>query len=82
MERLYRLFKDAPVLGSLINPRAAEGDLLEAKFHEVQPLLEKARSAAKEFQNGSLKLPPPALVQLKRRLSELWGDRLELAHSG
>jgi hypothetical protein len=23
MERLYRLFKDAPVLGSLINPRAA-----------------------------------------------------------
>lgn len=42
MARLYRLFKDAPVLGSLINPRAAEGDLLEAGFHELQPLLEKA----------------------------------------
>jgi hypothetical protein len=42
MERLYRLFKDAPVLGSLINPRAAEGNLLEAGFHELQPLLEKA----------------------------------------
>jgi len=42
MERLYRLFKDAPVLGSLIDPRAAEGDLLEAAFHELQPLLEKA----------------------------------------
>ena len=42
MERLYRLFKDAPVLGSLINPRAAGGDLLEAEFHELQPLLEKA----------------------------------------
>ena len=42
MERLYRLFKDAPVLGSLINPRAAGGDLLEADFHELQPLLEKA----------------------------------------
>lgn len=42
MERLYRLFKNAPVLGSLINPRAAEGDLLEAGFHELQPLLEKA----------------------------------------
>jgi type I restriction-modification system DNA methylase subunit len=42
MERLYRLFKDAPVLGSLINPHAAEGDLLEAAFHELQPLLEKA----------------------------------------
>ena len=42
MERLYRLFKDAPVLGSLINPRTGEGDLLEAGFHELQPLLEKA----------------------------------------
>ena len=42
MARLYRLFKDAPVLGSLINPRAEKGDLLEAGFHEVQPLLEKA----------------------------------------
>ena len=42
MERLYRLFKDAAVLGSLINPRAGEGDLLEAAFHELQPLLEKA----------------------------------------
>jgi hypothetical protein len=42
MERLHGLFKDAPVLGSLINPRAAEGNLLEAEFHELQPLLEKA----------------------------------------
>jgi hypothetical protein len=42
MERLYRLFKDAPVLGSLINPRAGEGDLLVAAFHELQPLLERA----------------------------------------
>ena len=42
MERLYRLFQKAPVLGSLINPRADEGDLLVAAFHELQPLLEKA----------------------------------------
>jgi hypothetical protein len=42
MARLYALFKDAPVLGSLINPRAIGGDLLEADFHELQPLLEKA----------------------------------------
>jgi hypothetical protein len=42
MERLYRLFKNAPLLGSLINPRAGEGDLLVAAFHELQPLLEKA----------------------------------------
>ncbi len=42
MSRLYRLFKNAPVLGSLINPRAAENELLESAFHELQPLLEKA----------------------------------------
>jgi len=39
MSHLYTLFKDGPVLGSLINPRAV-GDLLEAEFHELQPLLE------------------------------------------
>jgi hypothetical protein len=39
---LHGLFKDAPFLGSLINPRAAEGDLLIATFRELQPLLEKA----------------------------------------
>ena len=44
MARLYQLFKDAPVLGSLINPRSTEGHLplLDAAFHELQPLLEKA----------------------------------------
>jgi hypothetical protein len=42
MEGLYRLFQKAAVLGSLINPRAAEGDLLVASFHDLQPLLEKA----------------------------------------
>jgi hypothetical protein len=42
MELLYGLFRDAPVLGSLVNPRAAEASLLVAAFHELQPLLEKA----------------------------------------
>jgi hypothetical protein len=42
MGRLFRFFKDAPTLGSLINPLAAEGDLLMAAFRELQPLLEKA----------------------------------------
>jgi len=42
MERLYRLFENAPVLGSLINPRSEKGDLFEAAFRELQPLLEKA----------------------------------------
>jgi hypothetical protein len=43
MERLYQLFKQAPILGSLINPRAiGGGDLFIAEFHELQPLLEQA----------------------------------------
>jgi hypothetical protein len=42
MERLYQLFKDGPMLGSLINPRKFGGDLLTAEFHELQPLLQKA----------------------------------------
>jgi hypothetical protein len=42
MERLYALFKDAPVLGSLINPRASGNDMFVADYHELQPLLEKA----------------------------------------
>ena len=42
MAGLYALFADAPVLGSLINPSASEGDLVVASFHEVHPLLERA----------------------------------------
>ncbi|MEX1049640.1 MAG: N-6 DNA methylase, partial [Akkermansiaceae bacterium] len=51
MARLYRLFQNAPVLGSLINPRADKGDLLVAAFHELQPLLEQA--LAQETQDDS-----------------------------
>ena len=51
MERLYTLFKDAPVLGSLINPRASDGDLLDADFHELQPMLERA--LAQEVKNDT-----------------------------
>lgn len=42
MAKLYTLFKDAPVLGSLINPRLARADLMAAGFNELQPLLQKA----------------------------------------
>lgn len=45
MARLYDLFQQAPILGSLINPRSGGGDLLEADFHELQPLLDQAMAA-------------------------------------
>ncbi len=43
MERLWDLFKQAPILGSLIDPTAGgAGKLLEAGFEEVRPLLDQA----------------------------------------
>ena len=45
MASLFHLFDSAPVFGSLINPRVSQADLLEAGFHELQPLLEKAIAA-------------------------------------
>jgi hypothetical protein len=46
--RLYALFKDAPVLGSLINPRLSAQDMYVADYHELQPLLEKALAKEQE----------------------------------
>lgn len=42
MKWLYGLFDKASVLGSLINPRANENELLVAGFQELQPLLGQA----------------------------------------
>jgi hypothetical protein len=42
MVRLYSLFRDAPVLGSLINPEGPGVSLIEANFHELAPLLSTA----------------------------------------
>ena len=42
MARLHELFVQAPVLGSLINPRVGGGTLLDAHFGELEPYLEQA----------------------------------------
>jgi hypothetical protein len=42
MAHLHALFNDAPILGSLIDPRITVGDLMESEYHELQPLLEYA----------------------------------------
>ena len=51
MARLYGLFKEAPVLGSLINPHAQGRNLIEAEFHELIPLLGKALAQEAEEDN-------------------------------
>jgi len=50
LEELYRQFKDAPVLGSLINPESSlgKGSLFELKWEEVGPLLEAALATKKD----------------------------------
>lgn len=45
MSRLYGLFKQAPVLGSLIDPRRALGHLFATEFATARPLLEQALEA-------------------------------------
>ena len=42
MQKLYRIFKDAPILGSLINPDIHNADLFEANIKQLQPLLDEA----------------------------------------
>jgi len=58
MMRLHSLFKNAPVLGSLINPRAQAGDLIEAEFHELAPLLAVALALneSTKVENDALEL--------------------------
>lgn len=49
LEELHKKFKDAPLLGSLINPEASlgEGSLFELKEDDVRPLLIKALASEK-----------------------------------
>lgn len=41
MERLYGLFRRAPELGSLIDPKTIGNDLFEASFEQLRPLLKR-----------------------------------------
>jgi len=45
MVRLHKLFEQAPVLGSLINPGSKYRDFLIATYQEIRPILEVALSA-------------------------------------
>jgi len=56
LEELYKQFKDAPVLGSLINPEASlgKGSLFELKWEEVGPLLAIALSGEKDDERSEM----------------------------
>jgi hypothetical protein len=69
MMRLHSLFKDAPVLGSLIDPRAQGGNLIEAEFHELAPLL-TAALAADEKRNTKLEDDTAELAVIAQGLAK------------
>jgi len=56
LEELYKQFKDAPVLGSLINPKIglSKGSLFEPKWGKVDPLLTKALSGEKDDEKAEM----------------------------
>ncbi len=56
MERLWHLFNNADILGSLINPAAGhDQQLIEASFSQLQPLLENALESEGTKTNYELK---------------------------
>ena len=52
MANLHKLFEQAPVLGSLINPGAGQGDLLAASSYQLKPLLEAALAVEAEDESA------------------------------
>ena len=70
LEELYKQFKDAPVLGSLINPNIglAKGSLFELKWEEVGPLLAKALSGEKDDEKNEMGVVARGVVKAAKLL--------------
>ena len=70
LERLYRLFEKAPVLGSLISPCALGGDLLSADFRELQPVLAKALKREDSDEKYELSVTAQGIAKAAEILAE------------
>ena len=69
MRTLYHLFQQAPILGSLIDPKRIGGNLFAAQFEQVRPLLAKALVAEQADETTSeLAVIAQGLVQAARML--------------
>jgi len=62
-ERLYDLFVRAPWLGSLIDPRAAGGDLFEHGFDDLEPLLAQVMSKAETAELAEMAVAAQGLAK-------------------
>jgi len=67
-ERLYDLFARAPWLGSLIDPRAAGGDLIEHGFDDLEPLLAPVMAKAETAELAELAVAAQGLAKAARIL--------------
>jgi hypothetical protein len=71
MRRLYHLFRQAPTLGSLIDPKRVGGNLFVAQFEQVRPLLEKALAVEQPDETSTeLAVTAQGLVHTARILTD------------
>lgn len=68
-ERLYDLFARAPWLGSLIDPRAAGGDLLEHSFDDLEPLLAQVMAKAETAELAEMAVAAQGLAKAAQILA-------------
>ncbi len=75
LEELYKQFKDAPVLGSLLNPEASlgKGSLFELKWEDVGPLLTKALSGEKDDEKAEMGVIAKGLAKAADLMDEKYG---------
>ncbi len=71
MEKLYALFRQAPILGSLIEPTRVGGTLFAAEFEQVRSLLEQALSEEqREVDRGELAVAAQGIVKAATILAD------------
>jgi hypothetical protein len=68
-ERLYDLFARAPWLGSLIDPRAAGGDLVEHGFDDLEPLLAQVMAKAETAELAEMAVAAQGLAKAAQILA-------------
>ncbi len=72
LEELYKQFKDAPVLGSLINPEASlgSGSLFEIEWEDVGPLLSKVLKDEKDDGRSEMGVVAKGIAKAASLLSQ------------
>jgi hypothetical protein len=68
-ERLYDLFGRAPWLGSLIDPAAAGGDLIEHGFADLEPLLARVMTKAETAEVAEMAVAAQGLAKAAQLLA-------------